>query len=365
MSHAAQTLLLEYLRPEKDGRILALEGGGGWLAEQAARLVPAGEVLSLARDLREVREAQTRLARIPNGSANPDVFPSNNDWDSVLLTIPKERRYARTLLLAAWGALKPGGKLFLAGPTKGGAKAVIKDAERLFGNAAVLGYRQHQRAAASTRGYGLPDTLPKEFQQPGIAPGTQHFVEVSRPEGVLKLETHPGIFSWETLDEGSALLLEHLDIKPGSRVWDVGCGYGVIGLSAALAGAGFVAMSDINLIAVDYTQINAVTNGLDHKVQIFPADSLSQMPPVPDFVIPKSSFSLIISNPAFHQGLPVDKSMADQLITNAPDFLAPDGRLVIVANRFLNYDKFMGKQFKHVSRIAETSKFHVIEAGNF
>lgn len=364
MQTQAQSLILEYLHPQKDAQILVLEGGAGWLAAEAAQSVPSGQVLSLARDVREVWAAQTRLESNPNAAASFDVFPSSADWDFVLLTIPKERRYARTLLLAAWKALKPAGKLLLSGPSKGGAKAVIKDAERLFGNATVLGYRRHQRVAACTRGESLLDPLPKEFQQPGVAPGTQHFVEIQSPDGTLKLETHPGIFSWDALDEGTALLLENLEIKPDSRVWDVGCGYGVIGLSAALAGAEFVAMSDVNLLGADYTQTNIENNkydsGITDRIEVFPADIFT----TPHAPLPAPRFDLIVSNPAFHQGREINKSMADQLIIKASEYLAPKGRLVLVANRFLNYDKFMRGYFKHVSRIAETNKFHVIEAHN-
>lgn len=361
MNSPAESLLLEYLHPAADARILALEGGAGWLGWEVAHRVPDGEVLSLARDIRAVTTAQMKLAELPNASATNEVFPPISGWDWVLLPIPKERRYARTLLLAAWEALKPGGRLLLAGPSKGGAKAVIKDAERLFGNATVLGYRHHQRVAACSRGENLPDPLPKEFQQPGVAPGTQHFVELRRPEGDLHLETHPGIFSWESLDEGTALLLDHLEIEPGSRVWDVGCGYGAIGLSAALAGASFVAMSDVNLIGVDYAQRNATQNGLADKVAIFPTDTLT---PVSPATLPALGFDLIAANPAFHQGRTVDKSMADKLIRQAPKQLAPNGRLLIVANRFLNYDKLMRDYFKKVERVAETGKFHVIAAQN-
>ncbi len=361
MSNAAQSLLLEYLQPQKCDHLLALEGGSGWLAFEAARLVPDGRVLLIDRDIRNVNAAKIRLAAIPNATTTQDVLPTTNNWDIVLLTIPKERRFARKLLLAAWEALKPGGKLFLAGPTKAGAKAVIKDAERLFGNAAVLGYRSHQRVAACTRGERLPDPLPEAFLQTGIAPGTRHFAELNHPASAIKLETHPGIFSWEAIDEGTALLLEHLEVEPGARVWDVGCGYGAIGIFAVLSGAAFATMSDTNLIAVDYAQSNTTANGLDQKIEVFAANTLTLTH------LPSESthrYNLIISNPAFHQGRAVDKSMADQIITLAPDFLEPDGRLLIVANRFLNYDKFMREHFKHVSRITETSKFHVIEAHN-
>jgi len=213
--HPAQSLLLEYLHPQKDERILALEGGDGWLALETAQLVPYGEVCSLARDVREVRAAQNLLVDIPNAIAGWEVLPYSLDWDIVLMIIPKERRYARKLLLAAWQALKPGGKLLLSGPSKGGAKAVIKDAARLFGNVNILGYRSHQRVAACIRRGALPNPLPEEFQQPGIAPGTRHYIELENAAGNLQLETHPGIFSWESLDTGTAFLLTNLQIDPG------------------------------------------------------------------------------------------------------------------------------------------------------
>jgi len=359
MQNPAQSLLLEYLHPKQDQRILLFEGGDGWLAREVAKKIPDGEVLSLTRDIREVRAAQTRLDSLPNAATSQVVIPQTTGWDSVLLTIPKERRFTRTLLLAAWEALKPDGRLLLAGPTKGGAKAAIKDAERLFGNASVLGYRNHQRVAVCVKGATPPIPLPKEYQQPGIAPGTQHFIQIQRPEGTLNLETHPGIFSWEALDEGTALLLEHLKIERGARVWDVGCGCGVIGLSAALTGAARVTLSDVNLLAVKFTQQNAIHNGLVEKTEIFTADGLQ---PIFHSPLETSDFDIIVSNPAFHRSREIDKSMADGLIAQAADLLAPHGRLLIVANHFLNYDRFMQKHFQQVKKLAETNKFHVIEA---
>ena len=56
--------------------------------------------------------------------------------------------------------------------------------------------------------------------------------------------------------------------------------------------------------------------------------------------------------------------MADDLIRQAPSLLMDGGRLLIVANRFLNYDKPMREYFEQVNKLAETNKFHVIEAYN-
>lgn len=362
----SRALLLEYSHPRKDDSILILEGGDGRLAQDLAVRVPGGEVLTLSRDVREVWAAQTLLEAHLNAKAGYEVLPSTVGWDIVLLTIPKERRYARTLLMAAWGALKPGGLLLLSGPTRKGAKAVINDAGRLFGEATVLGYRGHHRISACIRRDPFPHPLPDEFQQTGIAPGTTHTIEVQGPNGSLVLETHPGIFSWESIDEGTALLLDHLDIQPGTRVWDVGCGYGVLGLTAAMAGAEWVLMSDVNLLGVDYAKRNAARDDLIDRVHVFPADGLA-LPTESSLISDPGSpplFDWIVSNPAFHQGHQVDKSMADGLITAASHFLAPKGQMVIVANRFLNYDRSMQPYFKQVIRLVETNKFHLLMASN-
>jgi 16S rRNA (guanine1207-N2)-methyltransferase len=302
----------------------------------------------------------------PNAKAGYEVLPSTVGWDIVLLTIPKERRYSRTLLLAAWGALKLGGLLLLSGPTRKGAKAVINDAGRLFGKATVIGYRGHQRIGACIRSNPLPHPLPDEFQQTGIAPSTIHTIVVQGPNRSLVLETHPGIFSWVSIDEGTDLLLNHLDIQPGSRVWDVGCGYGVIGLTAAMAGAGWVLMSDVNLLGVDYTKRNAARNNFTDRVHVFPADGLA-LPTESSLLSDLDSpplFDWIVSNPAFHQGHQVNQSMADGIITCASHFLAPKGQMLIVANRFLNYDRSMQPYFKQVTRLVETNKFHLLMASN-
>jgi 16S rRNA G1207 methylase RsmC len=56
--------------------------------------------------------------------------------------------------------------------------------------------------------------------------------------------------------------------------------------------------------------------------------------------------------------------MADALIAEGNEWLTPNGRLVIVANRFLNYDRYMRNFFQEVKKIFETNKYHVIEATN-
>jgi 16S rRNA G1207 methylase RsmC len=357
ISDPAQSLIFEHFHPRIDEQVLILEGGDGELARNVASLVPEGKVLSLDRDIRNIWKAETTLSRIPNAATGHSVLPTSHGWKSILIIIPKERRFSRALLVASWKALEPHGQLYLAGPTRRGAKAVIKDAQRIFRNVTNIGYRNHQRVASCRKDSELPNPLPQEFQQIGIAPDTIRTIEVKRPEKTITLETHPGIFSWEAIDDGTSFLIDNLKILPGSTIWDVGCGYGIIGLCAAVTGAGFVCMSDINLLSVNISLKNTVQNQLSEIVSIFPGDGLY----IPQDLNVPSSFDLIVSNPAFHQGHSVDKSMADTLILCAKDRLTKDGRLLIVANRFLNYDKNMRNEFAKVTKIAENSKYHILE----
>lgn len=348
------TLLVKAFRPQPTDRVLVLEGGDGQLARWLATKVPQGQVLTLARDLREVTAAQRTLAHVANATATADVFPPTGSvWDQVVLIIPKGRRYARTLLLAAWQALHPNGHLLLIGSGQTGANAVFTDAERLFGNVTVVGYKKHQRIARSIRNAPLPDPLPPEFSEPGVAPGTVATLTVPCPPGEFTLLTHPGIFSWDALDAGTELLLEALTVRPGERVWDVGCGAGVIGLVAAQMQAGVVLMSDVNLLAVAYARQNVERNELSDRVQVVAADGINPQ---------HGQWDLIVSNPAFHEGHTVDTGMADALIAQARPLLAPNGRLLLVANRFLAYDKKMLQYYKNVTRLVDTPQFHVLEA---
>ncbi len=78
--------------------------------------------------------------------------------------------------------------------------------------------------------------------------------------------------------------------RPGSRVLDVGTGSGILGITAALAGAGTV-LSDINSKAVLYSQNNARLHGVHDRIQFYLSDVLTN--------IPETEFDLVVCNPPF------------------------------------------------------------------
>jgi len=72
-----------------------------------------------------------------------------------------------------------------------------------------------------------------------------------------------GLFSPRDIDEGRRLLLDHLEVRPADRAFDLGCGYGPLGIAIAReATAGHCLMVDKDFVAVDYAQRNAELNGI-------------------------------------------------------------------------------------------------------
>jgi 16S rRNA (guanine1207-N2)-methyltransferase len=79
----------------------------------------------------------------------------------------------------------------------------------------------------------------------------------------LTFHTTWGLFSPKGIDEGTRLLLEHLDVTTDDRAVDLGCGYGPLGLAIAKAAPdGHCLMLDKDFVAVEYANANARRNGL-------------------------------------------------------------------------------------------------------
>lgn len=97
-----------------------------------------------------------------------------------------------------------------------------------------------------------------------------------------------GIFSPKAVDEGSRLLLDYVEIKPTDDTMDIGCGYGVLGMTLArLAPQGKSVLVDKDFVAVDYARKNCQLNGL-HNTDIFLSNGFNQ--------VGDRRFDVIVSN---------------------------------------------------------------------
>lgn len=294
--------------------------------------------------LRQLEKAA--IARRLDNLHLPDgFFPERNAYAVALMCLPKGRDLARAQVWLAAQALRPGGRLYLAGPTAGGAKSIFDDAATLFGKCVTLAIKQRHRVGVSICPERLP-AYPWDFDP--LAPQQRIF---GTPAGPIQVATLPGVFSWDHLDEGTAFLLEHLMLEPGQTVLDVGCGNGIIGAFTARS-AGYVCMVDDNRLAVHCARQTIALNRL--------ANASACVGDVYD-TLHGRTFDLIVSNPPFHRQFEIDSSVTLRMLSGAKDMLRPGGRLVIVANAFLKYKDHMARHFPQVRVLARNSTYAVIE----
>lgn len=349
--NATTTLFGSFATLQAGQRALLLNNDDPALARWALEAVePDGQVTALHSSHR----ALNTLARVPGLATATTVYPDpaqHGEADVALLEFPKGREAARAWLWTAAQSVKPGGWLYLAGANAAGAKSAIKDAEALFGAAPVLGHKGGHRVALATR----PDAVSLPPAWGDTRPWEPRAISLTHAGREYPIMTMPGLFSWNELDEGTALLLDHLVAEPvsaGQDVLDVGCGYGIVGIVAAQGGAQ-VTLIDDDLRAVRCASESVRLNGLDDRCAVLPGDVTEGLA--------DRRFDLVLSNPPFHQGVDVMTATAHQIVREAYDVLKSDGRLLVVANRFLPYDRTIADVFGAARVVAETTRFYVIE----
>jgi 16S rRNA (guanine1207-N2)-methyltransferase len=134
----------------------------------------------------------------------------------------------------------------------------------------------------------------------------------------IRLTSDAGVFSRDGVDYGSRTLIDNMVITPDSRVLDIGCGYGPIGLTAArLAPQGHVTLIDINERAVGLARRNAEANGI-RNVSFAVSDLFE--------AVQNMSYDVILANPPIRAG----KAVVHRLLEEAKSLLNPEGSLWIV-----------------------------------
>jgi 16S rRNA (guanine1207-N2)-methyltransferase len=134
--------------------------------------------------------------------------------------------------------------------------------------------------------------------------------------------SRPGTFSYGRFDNGARALCEVMEVEPGDRVLDLGCGVGTNGVFAAQrAGAsGHVAFVDSNTRAIALSEINAKANG----VADFEAFATSTVEgPRED------SFDVVLCNPPYF----ANSTIAHLFIHRAKALLTPQGRFFLVTRQ--------------------------------
>jgi 16S rRNA (guanine1207-N2)-methyltransferase len=343
--------LLEIPRFEPRMHVLDLGCGTGVIGTLAGLMVPHGHVTLVdcnavavasanrTLEVNEVANAQVRL-----GDGVEGLEPTS--FDLVLSHLPRGREVQRQLIRGAARVLRPGGRFIFVASTRVGVKSCVTYARDLFGRCGVVRRKKGYHVAMTVRPRGMESPPPVEMyvRRSLILDGAQ-----------VTLVSKPGVFAWDRLDGGTERLVDVMAIAASDRVLDLGCGTGLAGLAAARrALRGEIVLVDSDLRAVRSARRTLEANRVPNA-NVLLSDGVSQ-------VVDDQVFDVVISNPPFHQGREVDYQVAHQFVRDSRRILRPEGRLFLVANRFIGYDDLMREVFGNAGVAYADRSYHVLTA---
>jgi len=244
-----------------------------------------------------------------------------------------ERQHALALALRA---LAVGAPFCVFAPLKKGGARLAKELTG-FGCAVVSEAKHHFRVC--------------QLRKPGQLVG----MEAALAAGNLRLRdgwwTQPGIFSWDRVDEGSALLATLLPPLAGAGA-DLGCGNGFLSRQVLAAPA----VSVIHAVDKDRRAVSCARKNLDA------ARSVLHWADVTLGLTPLQQLDFVVMNPPFHAASVEDKTLGQAFIRAAATLLRPGGVCWLVANRHLPYEAVLRQHFTCLRLAGENKAFKVYEA---
>jgi 16S rRNA (guanine1207-N2)-methyltransferase len=281
-------------------------------------------------------------------------IPEHLRADVVVIEVPVEKAAAHQLLHDAALLLREGGRCVLAGGTTEGIKPAVRLLEALFGQVHTLAVGGGHRVVEARRGAVVTIDAVQSLIAPYHAPDAfreDTYVVAGRATRVF---TRPGVFSWDHLDEASALLADVMTVPVEGAVLDLGCGAGVLAAAvAARAPNVHITLVDADCEAVRCAERTMIASGHGHWRAV--ASDVTS-------AVANEQFDLVVSNPPFHTGKSTDLALPRRFIAESYAVLRPGGRLQLVANRTLPYEAELERVFGNRRTVHDGARFKVLEA---
>jgi 16S rRNA (guanine1207-N2)-methyltransferase len=284
-------------------------------------------------DLHQRDPAEVQTSPLVPGSAAVEALAPESADEAVMLAPPgtAERRYAMALVLRA---LKPGALFTAMAPKDKGGARLKKELEAFGCHVEEAPKRRHRICTV---------------ERPAALTGLDEAIAEGSPRMIGGLMTQPGVFSWDRVDPGTALLLKHLPPLAGVGA-DLGCGIGLIARAVLAAPA----VTQLHMVDSDRRAVDAArANITDPRATIAWADATRTELEGLDFVV---------MNPPFHDAGSEDRGLGQRFIQAAHRALRKGGTLWLVANRHLPYEPILEPLYKSVERRADGGGYKVFEA---
>ncbi|XOV79550.1 MAG: methyltransferase [Aestuariibacter sp.] len=277
------------------------------------------------------------------GSQHFGLSCPERDFDGIVLYISKAKKHTEQLLHYLATLLKTNGHLFILGENKGG----IKSSNKFLAN-----FGNKPQKIDSARHCALHGVEVAQCDSNFTLSQALSWTDVEVNDVNIKVASLPGVFSHGELDEGTRLLLENTESVPNGNILDFACGAGVIGawlhrLNPDIS----LTLSDINASALYCCEQTLKENNISGN--IIPSHGMRDV---------HGKFAAIYTNPPFHTGVKTDHSITRDFLKAAVEQLQPQGKLILVANRFLPYPDQMQETFGNVRKLSENGKFSLYES---
>ena len=317
-----------------------------------ASLNPAIQVLSNRFDI--THQAQLANSESLFNDFDFSVFASGH-FKRIVYRVSKEKSVTHHIINHALRLLDDGGELILLGAKNEGIKTYISKAAAYFNIAANTDKHGKYYLATLQKKAALAHEAESRVL-PLKAPYTNLAAVITCGDDTLY--SKPGLFGWNKVDRGSALLAQYLGEfftrlpAPPRTLLDLGCGYGYLSIKAAQVQSVSplqITASDNCAAAVLACQKNFAAFSLKGKVVADDcADSIT------------GSFDAVISNPPFHQGFKTDSRLTEKFIQSAARHLKHSGSALFVVNQFVALEKLARPVFARSEKIAESDGFKLV-----
>jgi 16S rRNA (guanine1207-N2)-methyltransferase len=278
---------------------------------------PGAEAICYQMDLYQADRLHEALAEHgldARVAAAPDLWELPADFQTAIFLPARggERELKIDMVEQAFHVLRPHGSLVVWSPyeTDPFFPGLLKKA---FG-------RVHHRPHGGATDPGTVLWAQREGERPRRRHEVTFQVKVGGPS--CRFLSRPGTFSYGRFDNGARALAEVMEVEPGDRVLDVGCGCGTNGVFAAQRAGpdGFIAFVDSNLRAAALAEHNAAANGVA-KFEVVASSTVSG----PE----EGTFDVALANPPYYAA----GSIARLFVERARALLTPQGRLFLVTRQ--------------------------------
>lgn len=281
----------------------------------------------------------------PTNSAIPthDLAKYDETYNLIFLLCPKNVTESQYLIAQALCHLNENGTLYLCAENTANGKRLDKWINELGLN--FDSFKAHKSRCLSI-----------EYDKHNINQDILNsWLDAGKiQKNIQDFHSQAGLFCWNKIDRGSALLIAHINDKLKGKGADFGCGYGYLTKSLLERQQ---KIKHMDLFDADARALHCCTLNIPEQDKITTHWTDLSKPHKHSRL-----FDFIVMNPPFHEGKKQDHSIGQSFIINAAQNLAPRGILWMVANATLPYEDILKTYFYKVELIERKDGFKILRA---